>query len=110
MTITVVNRRNGGKGEYIGRPSPLGNQFKIGEDGDRAQVVNLYRIWLWNEISFTANPTKAGREVRRLYNQWQRDGELTLVCWCAPKPCHGDVIKRCLEWLAENDGEVPCSW
>lgn len=103
--IRVVNKRDGVAGEYVGRPSPLGNQFKIGPDGTREEVINLYRIWLWNEISFTANPTRAGREIKRLYKQWQREGHLTLVCWCAPEACHADVIKRCLEWMAENADE-----
>jgi hypothetical protein len=107
VVIRVVNKRDGVPGEYVGRPSPLGNQFKIGPDGTREEVINLYRIWLWNEISFTANPPAAAREINRLYRKWQLEGDLTLVCWCAPQACHADVIKRCLEWKAEEQHELP---
>lgn len=103
MSIRVANKRKGAAGEYVGRPSPLGNPFEIGRDGTRKEVIQLYRAWLWNEISFTANPTRAGRYLNQLYKQWRRDGELTLICWCAPLPCHADVIKRCLEWMAQNE-------
>jgi hypothetical protein len=27
---------------------------------------------------------------------------VTLLCWCAPKACHGDVIKAALYWLDEQ--------
>jgi Domain of unknown function (DUF4326) len=32
-----------GDGVYIGRPSLLGNQFRIGKDGTREDVLLLYR-------------------------------------------------------------------
>jgi len=30
-----------------------------------------------------------------------KEGDLTLICWCTPLPCHGDVIKDALEKIAE---------
>lgn len=71
---------------YIGRAnrsrglrgSPLANPFKIGEDGDRAEVVALYRLMLNVRPDLQALiPALAGK---------------LLVCWCAPLPCHGDVL------------------
>ena len=107
MTIRVVNKRDGIPGVYVGRPTPLGNQFKIGPDGTREEVINLYRIWLWNEMSFTAGPPAAARMINRLYRHWLLEDELTLVCWCAPEPCHADVIKRALEWKREEGHGMP---
>ena len=45
--IRVVNKYagvpSGGHHEYIGRPSVLGNPYRIGIDGDRAQVIQKFR-------------------------------------------------------------------
>ena len=60
---------------YIGRPSKWGNPFLIGRDGTREEVVAKYREWVERQ---DLDPT----ELR---------GK-TLGCWCAPKPCHGDVL------------------
>src|SRR5262245_58764119 len=49
--ITVVNKRHHrGGGVYIGRPSLLGNPFRIGEHGTREEVIAKYRVWLWRQI------------------------------------------------------------
>ena len=92
--ITVVNRRNHfGIGEYIGRPSPLGNPFVIGKDGTREQVIAAYREWLYERIPENENVTS---ELNRLWALSKQD-DLNLICWCAPKECHGNVIKEVLE-------------
>lgn len=92
MTVRIASKRNGGgfDGTYIGRPSPLGNPFTIGRDGDREAVIAQYRVWLtsiWNAGGKNAQLN----ELMRLA-VLAREGDLTLVCWCAPKQCHGDVI------------------
>jgi hypothetical protein len=64
---------------YIGRPGPWGNPFVIGEHGDRAAVIDRYRAWLMEQPDM----------IERMRS------ELTgkdLVCWCAPLPCHGNII------------------
>lgn len=60
---------------YIGRPSKWGNPFVIGKDGTREEVLALYRTWV-------ATQTLPFSELRGL----------TLGCWCAPYPCHGDIL------------------
>ncbi|MEW6735459.1 MAG: DUF4326 domain-containing protein [Acidobacteriota bacterium] len=27
---------------------------------------------------------------------------MKLVCWCAPKQCHGDMVKAALEWMVRK--------
>lgn len=105
MTITVVNKyKLTGKEvncEYIGRPSPLGNPFSHLKGTkaqhlvkDRDEAVAKFEEYLRDRINKDLNITQ---EMKRLYKLWQTEGELTLVCWCAPKACHGDVIKKLLE-------------
>jgi hypothetical protein len=74
----VWNRRHGNAPDgavYVGRPSPWGNPFEIGKHGTRAEVIAKYREWL----------PKSGLDPTELRG---RD----LVCWCAPQPCHADVL------------------
>ena len=100
-TITVASKRTGATGEYIGRPSPLGNPFRVKPHGqyERGETIELYRRWLWDKIS--TGDRDVCIELDRL-TYMARHGDLTLLCWCAPKACHGDVIKKCIEWRLEG--------
>ena len=66
---------------YIGRPTPWGNPFREGEDGTRAEVIAKF------EEHVRANPTLVAAIKRELRGK-------NLVCWCAPLPCHGDVLLK----------------
>lgn len=103
MQITVLNKRTlsdplpGTTRVYVGRPSPLGNPYAIGRDGDRDTVVAKYRRWLHANLDT--------REVRLALHDLlanARQGPLELVCWCAPQACHADVIRSCLQWLDDT--------
>ena len=65
---------------YIGRPSKWGNPFVVGKHGARGECVTLYERWLLENTELMA----ALDELRGL----------VLGCWCAPRPCHGDVLVR----------------
>ena len=74
----------------IDRRTKWGNPYKLGVDGDREQVIALYRADLWRRI-------RAGEvtleELAELDGCW-------LACWCEPLPCHGDVLARAAEWAS----------
>lgn len=90
MPINILNRRWDRGGEYIGRPSPLGNPFRIGPDGaTRDVVIDLYARWLDQKIQ-ERDPAICG-ELERLRRIAEK-GTLELSCWCAPRRCHGDEI------------------
>ena len=40
---------------FIGRPSKWGNPFIIGKDGDREEVIALYRKYLWESKDLLAS-------------------------------------------------------
>lgn len=69
---------------YIGRGSKWGNPFVIGRDGTREEVIGFYREWIRKQPSLLASLGELRGKV--------------LGCWCAPKPCHGEVL---LELLRE---------
>jgi len=66
---------------YIGRPSKWGNPFVIGKDGTRSEVIRMYEAWIRSQPNLVED---AKRELKG------KD----LVCFCGPKPCHGDVLMR----------------
>jgi len=82
---------------YIGRGSPLGNPYVLGQDGTRAEVVEKYRKWLVKKLIHRDPIVEvAFRKLRP---------EDTLMCYCAPEPCHGDVIKVFYEELCGSGVE-----
>lgn len=64
---------------YIGRPSKWGNPFKIGPHQTRSDVIFQY------EQSLSEQKKQDCRNELR--------GKI-LVCYCNPKPCHGDVLAQ----------------
>jgi hypothetical protein len=68
---------------YIGRPSFWRNHFKMIENSDteRAEVIARYKEWAFH-------PDRASFRVRVKH---ELRGKV-LGCWCAPKPCHGDIL------------------
>ncbi len=68
---------------YIGRPSKWGNQFVIGVDGTREEVILLYKVWLNQWLHNRPDHLETLKTELR--------GKI-LGCWCAPLPCHGDVL------------------
>ena len=73
---------------YIGRPSKWGNPIKLTKDtvDERRQVIAAYRSLIESGyLSEVLGPK--WREVIKT----QLGGKV-LGCWCAPKPCHGDVL------------------
>ena len=95
IKITVVNKHHKQTGEYIGRGSPLGNPYPIDvlNGQTREVVIRDYRAWLKSQIYY--NVPAVCNELNRLVDLAQQ-GELKLQCFCAPLPCHGDVIKQVL--------------
>ena len=73
---------------YIGRPGPWGNPFVIGEDGSRDEVIAKYRSHLWERVK--ASPEFVSK-LASLHGK-------VLGCYCAPQPCHGDVLVRASAW------------
>ena len=50
--------------------------------------------------------------MRRLL-ELARAGELELLCWCHPLPCHAEVVRGAVLWLAGEAEMVqgnPASW
>ena len=76
--MKVVNKYKEPFDVYIGSGSKWGNPFRIGIDGNRAQVIKLYHEYILKQPHLMkALPELKGK---------------VLGCYCAPKPCHGDIL------------------
>ena len=92
--ITIGNKKYGARGIYVGRPSALGNPFPLRCEAERTAVIRDYEDWLAEQLLDLTSP--ASVEMSRLA-ALARKGDLCLVCFCAPKACHADIIKRTIE-------------
>ncbi len=81
-----IGRRNN---RYALPESKWANLFRIGLDGTREECIAKYRAYLLSRPDLMAAlPDLAG---------------MRLGCWCAPAPCHGDVLKELVEALPSRD-------
>jgi hypothetical protein len=84
---------------YIGRGSEWGNPYSH-KDGTKAivqvdsvaEAIQLYRKWLWFLIKTGVVTIEMLKDL---------DGK-RLACYCSPNPCHGNVIKRAVQWAKEQ--------
>lgn len=76
---------------YVGRPSLFGNPYIMGKDGNREDVIRKYKIWLdlWPY------------DVRR--DELEKLRGKDLVCWCAPLPCHADILLEMANGSSRNE-------
>lgn len=104
MKIVVTNKKRGGQGHYVGRPSPLGNPFVLHREGDRDRVCDQYRDWLAARLS--VGDAQIRSEMNRLYQELIRTGRLELTCWCSPRRCHAGEIAQLLAAAAHARGHA----
>jgi hypothetical protein len=78
----------------IDRRTEFGNEFVIGRDGSRADVITKFEQ---AERARLADPGPAGQARRR--NVRAMHGK-RLFC-CAPEPCHGNVYAKLAAELME---------
>jgi hypothetical protein len=92
--VRVINIRSAPKGwkenpqyVYIGRSGRgmdgyFGNPFPLREGETRGATLERYRFWLEQKM-------EADNEYRERVMELRGK---TLVCFCAPQPCHGDIL------------------
>lgn len=106
MSISVKNKHKSAKEPndiYIGRGSPLGNPFTHLDIEktkaqykceNRKQSIDNYEAYLRQKIN--DNDRIVCNELNKIYLAAVA-GDVNLVCFCKPKSCHGDIIKKIVE-------------
>lgn len=83
----------------IHRPYVLGNPFplfNVNNIIDRDECLARYTRWFYNQIDEKNKILlKQLNFIKKLHKANQT---VLLCCFCAPKKCHGDVIK---EWVEQ---------
>lgn len=93
METRVVHYKKEPYDEYIGRkPGQMhwGNPFRIGPQGTRYEVIQLFYLWLRGDTRRQVEP-KRRRWI--LKNIELLRGKI-LGCHCKPKACHGDILAK----------------
>ncbi len=85
---TIAAARRAGIYVYIGKTSSWGSPFQVGWDGDLQEVIDKYRTWIEAQPDLVAQVASLRGKV--------------LGCYCAPRPCHGDVL---VELASRNVGK-----
>lgn len=73
---------------YIGRPGKgltgeWGNPYSLDKNDDRADVIKKYMLWI--DLKIQSKKDNWKNKIIGLRGK-------TLVCFCTPKLCHGDVL------------------
>src|SRR6478609_5844179 len=82
---------------YVGRPTRWGNPFVVENGRGRETAVAMHKTWLLSMLEKTPGL------------QEELEAELRgkdLICWCAPLPCHADVLLE-LANKERGDGDLP---
>jgi hypothetical protein len=102
--VNVVNKHNhvsSNDDVYIGRGSILGNPYSHLENTkaefkviNRKTAIDSYNVYIKQKIN---NKDKnILNELNKIYVKAMQ-GNVNLVCYCKPLPCHGNIIKKIIE-------------
>lgn len=89
---------------YIGRGSPLGNPYTSIQDrktkaefvcSSREESISCYKEYLTKKIS--KKDKLICDKLNKIYLTAKSGKDVNLICFCKPKPCHGDIIKELIE-------------
>lgn len=80
-------------GVYVGRPSRWGNPFEICHGTSRDDACSAFEFWAFapEQLSF--------RDDVRTYLK-----DKDLICWCAPKRCHAETLRKIA--LSKTDADL----
>jgi hypothetical protein len=111
--VAVVNRHtySGPRDNsyiYIGRGTPLGNQWShtpgtaaAHKVETREEAVSKFHEWLSSQIAKGEGPVFSA--IQQIKERVAIGEQIKLACSCVPQLCHGDVIKGTIELLIHND-------
>ena len=105
MSIRVVNMHKGGVKAAddecvidVSRTGRLGNPYAMANssDSERLRVIEQYRVYL---NGHKQKGTKLWLEIKQIADRVKNGEKIALACWCAPNPCHGDVIIKAVNFI-----------
>ena len=90
---------------FIGRPSVFGNPFSHQSNtaashkvATRDEAVRSYAHWL----AYHEDAASAREKIREMAALVAAGEGITLLCYCSPLACHGDIIKHHIFRIAND--------
>lgn len=80
----------------VDRSSPLGNPFFMTNESQRDEVCDKYEEWFYKMLEENVNQHFL-EHLQEIFEAAMEGKEVALLCWCAPKRCHAETIKRFIE-------------
>jgi hypothetical protein len=98
MGIRIENMHSfKGQGIRIDRKSPVGNPFWMKDESMRDEVCLRYRPYFADQMKRNA---VFYAYIVDILDKYRRGEDVVLLCWCAPKKCHGETI---VEWIKDQE-------
>ena len=105
--LFVVNYKNFDKGNddknviiNIMRPNILSNPFVMNNEDERELVIVKFYHYLREEYQ---KKDKVYNELIRIKEILESGKNVYLLCCCKPKNCHGDIIKKAIKGILDNE-------
>lgn len=99
---------------YVGRKcgkwtdSPLGNPHPVdkpcticGCTHNRGEAIAPYKQWLWAAMQNPESPQSI--ELHRILAEYRQGFRIWLGCWCAPLPCHAEIVRDAVFYLNRKE-------
>jgi hypothetical protein len=77
----------------VDRASSVGNPFIMKVEKDRDSVCDKYEIWFYESLE----KPEVKNYLDKIREAYLKYGTVRLFCWCAPKRCHAETIKKYFE-------------
>ena len=103
MSIKVVNKYKEPNHIYCGRGSALGNPFPMYNESQRDEVCDKYEVYFNQKVKIEKNKPMLAQ--LQFIQEEAKKGDVNLGCFCAPKRCHCDTIKKYIEEQLEATQE-----
>lgn len=104
--IRILNRKTDdcSCADYVGRGSPLGNPYDFTGSKhpqvqfhvkSREEAIREYSLYLERMVLEKNN--EIYETIEKLRKRYKNGEDISLACYCAPLPCHAEVIKNMIE-------------
>lgn len=91
--VVFIKKEDGEKERFPKIQSIFANPFKIGKDGSRDDVLEKYRKYIIKKLD---NDISLQEELLNLKGK-------NLGCWCAPEPCHANILLELINIYENKD-------
>ena len=87
----------------VDRTSVLGNPYVMPDETYRDTVCDWYEDYFYETVNSLSDKEQSFKNALNHIIDDAKNNDVTLLCWCYPKRCHAETIKRYIEQKLEED-------